>query len=129
MVPECGRKTRPFAELQEEKRTGIALCENAIATIERLDLPEETSRFFVSRFRQAVDMANGFLHMMGAAYAMHQLAVNHYDETIADPAAMLVSAQAAVRQHADAMTERWGPDFFERIADQMRQFADSIDLA
>lgn len=129
MVPEFGRETRPFAELQEEKRNGIALCENAIATIERLELPEDTCRFFVTRFRQAVDVANGFLHMMRAAYAMHQLAVNHYDETIADPAAMLTGAQASVREQADAMTERWGPDFFERIADQMRAFADSIDLA
>jgi len=55
--------------------------------------------------------------------------VNHYDETIADPAAMLTGAQALVREQADAMTEHWGPDFFERIADQMRAFADSIDLA
>ena len=60
---------------------------------------------------------------------MHQLAVNHYDETIADPAAMLTGAKASVREQADAMTEHWGPDFFERIADQMRAFADSIDLA
>jgi len=29
----------------------------------------------------------------------------------------------------DAMTKRRGPGFFERIADQMREFADSIHLA
>jgi hypothetical protein len=28
-----------------------------------------------------------------------------------------------------AMTKRRGPGFFERIADQMREFADSIHLA
>ncbi len=126
MTPECGSKTKPVNQIKEEKKQGIELCRECIEIIEKMHLPDDTHRFFKERLQQAIDVADTFIDVIDAAYALYQIKFNHYDKKLKNPEKVLSRAKKAIYKHAEGIERRWGSTFFTGFPEAMRKLADSI---
>jgi hypothetical protein len=126
MIPAHQQRSRPVAELRQEKLDALALCDRAMAKVRALSMAEADRAYFLTKLQQARDVAEAWLLTINVVHPLFQLVGEHHDQAMTDPRAALREALQKFLAHAEAMEKRWGTRFYRRFAPKMRQFAADI---